>query len=113
MLRLSPLSASPVPLILLFRSAVTIRLNERANVEMQKEQRAVSGKPLKEKTTKAERRAMQEAQRAAKVAYKGEGSKTSIAAGVNAANANTGKPVKAVSQRKDSFSVAASEKKRW
>lgn len=39
---------------------------------MQKEQKAVSGKPLKEKTTKAERRAMQEAQRAAKAAAKGE-----------------------------------------
>lgn len=41
-------------------------------MEVQKEQRAVSGKPLKEKTSKAERRALQEAQRAAKAAAKGE-----------------------------------------
>ncbi|KAI3452124.1 hypothetical protein Pfo_008789 [Paulownia fortunei] len=92
-------------------NVVNLTPDEGANVEMQKEQRAVSGKLLKEKTTKAERRAMQEAQRAAKAASKGEVSKTSAAAGVNAANANTGKPVKAVSQRKDSSSVAASEKK--
>lgn len=37
---------------------------------MQKE-RTASSKPLKEKTTKAERRALQEAQRAAKAAAKG------------------------------------------
>ncbi|KAI3458726.1 hypothetical protein Pfo_015389 [Paulownia fortunei] len=54
---------------------------------------------------------MQEAQRAAKAASKGEGSKTSVVASVNAANTNTGKLVKTVSQRKDNFSVTASEKK--
>ncbi|KAK4409775.1 Translation initiation factor eIF-2B subunit delta [Sesamum angolense] len=43
-----------------------------ANMEVQKEKRAAGGKPLKEKTTKAERRAIQEAQRAAKAAAKGE-----------------------------------------
>ncbi|KAI3454868.1 hypothetical protein Pfo_011531, partial [Paulownia fortunei] len=85
--------------------------DEGANVEIQKEQRAVSGKLLKKKTMKAERRAMQGAHRAAKAASKGEGSKTSVATGVNAANANTGKLVKAISQRKDNFLVAASEKK--
>ncbi|KAL0430362.1 UNVERIFIED_CONTAM: Translation initiation factor eIF-2B subunit delta [Sesamum radiatum] len=41
-----------------------------ANMEVQKEKRAAGGKPLKEKTTKAERRAIQEAQRAAKAAAK-------------------------------------------
>ncbi|KAL0343565.1 UNVERIFIED_CONTAM: Translation initiation factor eIF-2B subunit delta [Sesamum angustifolium] len=77
-----------------------------------KEHRAVTGKPQKEKTTKAERRALQEAQRAAKAAAKGEGSKTpAAAAGINTANSNRGKPVKAVSQKKDSSSIAASEKK--
>ncbi|GFQ04627.1 translation initiation factor eif-2b subunit delta [Phtheirospermum japonicum] len=85
-----------------------------SNVEMRKEKRkeqsSVSEKPLKEKTTKAERRAIQEKQRAAKAAAKGgEGSKTS--AGVNQANVNTGKSVKAASQKKDNSSVAASEKK--
>ncbi|KAL3629534.1 hypothetical protein CASFOL_026756 [Castilleja foliolosa] len=83
---------------------------EGSNVEMQKEQSSVSEKPLKEKTTKAERRAIQEAQRAAKAAAKGgAGSKTS--AGVNQAIANTGKPVRAASQKKDTSSIAASEKK--
>ncbi|KAK6129063.1 hypothetical protein DH2020_037197 [Rehmannia glutinosa] len=83
-----------------------------STMDMSKEQSSVSGKPLKEKTTKAERRAIQEAQRAAKAAAKGDGSKPSAAAaGVNPANANTGKAVKAVSQKKDNSSVAPSEKK--
>ncbi|KAG6415666.1 hypothetical protein SASPL_123080 [Salvia splendens] len=43
-----------------------------ADAEVQKEKGAAAGKPLKEKTTKAERRAMQEAQRAAKAATKGK-----------------------------------------
>ncbi|KAG6424036.1 hypothetical protein SASPL_114446 [Salvia splendens] len=63
--------------------------------------------PLKEKTTKAQRRAIQEAQRAAKAAIKGEGSRT---ARVDSANA--GKTVKPAPQRKDNSSVAASEIKR-
>lgn len=41
-------------------------------VEVQNE-RYVSSKPLKEKTSKAERRALQEAQRAAKAAVKNAG----------------------------------------
>ncbi|KAH6806472.1 NagB/RpiA/CoA transferase-like superfamily protein [Perilla frutescens var. frutescens] len=79
-----------------------------ANTEVQKEQGAAAGKPLKEKTTKAERRAMQEAQRAAKAAVKGDGSKTAAAV-VNSTNA--GKSAKPVPQKKDNSSVAASEKK--
>ncbi|KAL3636514.1 hypothetical protein CASFOL_018813 [Castilleja foliolosa] len=79
------------------------------NKEAHKEKRAAGEKPLKEKTTKAERRAIQEAQRAAKAAAKGEGSKTFVAAGVN--SMNMAKPVKPVPQKKDSASVAASEKK--
>ncbi|KAL1563227.1 cyclin-B1-2-like [Salvia divinorum] len=59
-------------------------------------------KPLKEKTMKAQRRAIQEAQRATK----GEGSRT---AGVDSANAR--KSVKPAPQRKDNSSVTASEKK--
>ncbi|KAL3833429.1 hypothetical protein ACJIZ3_008165 [Penstemon smallii] len=88
-----------------------------ANVEVLKEQKAAGEKPQKEKkkTTKAERRAIQEAQRAAKSVAKGEGSKgpaaAAAAAAVNSGNANTAKSVKSVSQKKDNASVAASEKK--
>ncbi|XP_051115247.1 uncharacterized protein LOC127240563 isoform X2 [Andrographis paniculata] len=71
--------------------------------KLQQQKDAGGGKPLKEKTTKAERRALQEAQRAAKAA--GEGSKNSNVA------ANPGKPVKSSSQRKDNSSVATSDKK--
>ncbi|GFQ06577.1 translation initiation factor eif-2b subunit delta [Phtheirospermum japonicum] len=79
------------------------------NKEARKEKRATGEKPLKEKTTKAERRAIQEAQRAAKAAAKGEGSKTSVAAGVD--STNMAKPMKPVPQKKDNPPVAASEKK--
>ncbi|KAL7135592.1 hypothetical protein ABFS83_11G108300 [Erythranthe nasuta] len=77
-----------------------------ADKEVHKEKKVAGEKPLKEKTTKAERRAMQEAQRAAKAAAKGEGGN----AGVN--STNTVKSVKAVPQRKDNSPLAApSEKK--
>ncbi|KZV50962.1 translation initiation factor eIF-2B subunit delta-like [Dorcoceras hygrometricum] len=80
------------------------------NVEERRELGPVSGKTLKEKTTKAERRAIQEAQRAKKASDQGGGGKTSAAAsGVNSANAN--KIVKVVPLRKDGSMVAASEKK--
>ncbi|XP_022895564.1 probable translation initiation factor eIF-2B subunit delta [Olea europaea var. sylvestris] len=80
--------------------------------EVQMEQQAGGSKPLKEKMTKAERRFLQEAQRAAKAAAKSEGSKTQAAAsGVNAVNANPGKVPKVSSSKKDSSSVAASEKR--
>ncbi|KAK0584594.1 hypothetical protein LWI29_015763 [Acer saccharum] len=78
------------------------------SVEVQNE-RPVSSKPLKEKTSKAERRALQEAQRAAKAAAKVEGSKTSIVA---SSNAKPSKPAKPPSQKNDNATiVAASEKK--
>ncbi|KHN09123.1 Translation initiation factor eIF-2B subunit delta [Glycine soja] len=62
----------------------------------------------KPKTSKAERRALQEAQRAAKAAEKGEGSKASG----TAASTNP-KPAKAVkpAQKVDNAAIAASEKK--
>ncbi|XP_058087153.1 probable translation initiation factor eIF-2B subunit delta [Magnolia sinica] len=89
----------------------------RALAEVQNE-RAGGSKPLKEKTSKAERRAIQEAQRAAKAAAKnaGEGSKPATASGGAAtANSKQSKGVKLPSQKKDSApgtpSVAASEKK--
>ncbi|KAI9153566.1 hypothetical protein LWI28_013206 [Acer negundo] len=78
------------------------------SVEVQNE-RPVSSKPLKEKTSKAERRALQEAQRAAKAAAKVEGSKTSIVA---SSNAKPTKPATPPSQKNDNVTiVAASEKK--
>lgn len=82
-------------------------------VELQRDRSGTGSKPLKEKTTKAERRALQEAQRAAKAAAKADGGKNPAAASgvVASANANAGKGAKASSQRKDSPPVAASEKK--
>ncbi|XVF20581.1 hypothetical protein REPUB_Repub12eG0012900 [Reevesia pubescens] len=83
-----------------------------ALVEVQND-RPANSKPLKEKTSKAERRALQEAQRAAKAAAKAEGGKASTSASKVAASANT-KPSKATkppSQKNDGSQVAASEKK--
>ncbi|XP_073122837.1 translation initiation factor eIF2B subunit delta-like [Henckelia pumila] len=74
------------------------------------EAKHASGKTLKEKTTKAERRAIQEAQRAKKASDQGGGNKASaVASGVNSTKAN--KAVKVVPQRKDISLVASSEKK--
>ncbi|KAL5581984.1 hypothetical protein UlMin_014426 [Ulmus minor] len=81
-----------------------------ASIELQNDRPA---KPVKEKTTKAERRALQEAQRAAKAAAKAEGSKPSAAAmaAVTSENAKPAKAARAPSQKHDNISVAASEKK--
>ncbi|CAA3003459.1 probable translation initiation factor eIF-2B subunit delta [Olea europaea subsp. europaea] len=76
--------------------------------EVQKELPPASSMPKKDKTTKAERRAVQEAQRAAKAAANADRSKKSAAA---SANANTKKVAKASTQKKDSSSVATSEKR--
>ncbi|PSR96566.1 Translation initiation factor eIF-2B subunit delta like [Actinidia chinensis var. chinensis] len=81
---------------------------------------ASNAKPLKDKMTKAERRAMQESQRAAKAAAKGsssakEGRKPAAASGVAPFHEQTAKGVKQPSQKKDippvAPSIAASEKK--
>ncbi|KAL3526689.1 hypothetical protein ACH5RR_011345 [Cinchona calisaya] len=84
-----------------------------AGVEVQKERNKVGSKPLKEKTTKAQRRALQEAQRAAKAAAKADGSETPAASSgvITSANANQLKASKASLQRKDSSPVAAPEKR--
>ncbi|KAL5815641.1 hypothetical protein ACOSQ4_026282 [Xanthoceras sorbifolium] len=58
----------------------------------------------KAKTTKAERRALQEGQRAAKVAAKAEGNKAAAASG----RATSGKPTKQPSQKKDNPAVTPS-----
>ncbi|KAJ8623027.1 hypothetical protein MRB53_031556 [Persea americana] len=81
--------------------------------------RVVSSKPqpLKEKTSKAERRALQESQRAAKAAAKnsGEASKPTVAGGAAPVNAKQAKVAKPPSQKKDGATIApsaaASEKK--
>ncbi|XP_039048184.1 translation initiation factor eIF-2B subunit delta-like [Hibiscus syriacus] len=75
--------------------------------------RPVSSKSLKEKTSKAERRALQEAQRAAKAAAKAEGTKASSAASkvVTSANTKPSKAAKPSSQKNDGSQVAAFEKK--
>ncbi|XP_039032591.1 uncharacterized protein LOC120167731 [Hibiscus syriacus] len=76
--------------------------------EAQKEQ-ASNSKPLKAKTTKAERRALQESQRAAKAASKAEANKSSTPGG-----AASSKHMKQPPQKKDgppaASSVAASER---
>ncbi|KAA3471460.1 translation initiation factor eIF-2B subunit delta [Gossypium australe] len=83
-----------------------------ASVEVQND-RPVSAKTLKEKTSKAERRALQEAQRAAKAAAKAEATKASSAASkvVTSANTKPSKAAKPSSQKNDGSQVAASEKK--
>lgn len=74
-----------------------------------------NSKPLKEKTTKAERRALQEAQRAAKAAAKAEGGKAPLVSSGSVASTNVkaAKPVKPSSQKNDVAVAAAglSEKK--
>ncbi|TYI63997.1 hypothetical protein E1A91_D09G055700v1 [Gossypium mustelinum] len=76
--------------------------------EAQKEQ-ASSSKPLKAKTTKAERRALQESQRAAKAASRAEANKSGTPGG-----APSSKPMKQPPQKKDgppvASSIAASER---
>ncbi|KAG2714936.1 hypothetical protein I3843_03G055300 [Carya illinoinensis] len=77
------------------------------SVEVQND-RPERSKPLKEKTSKAERRALQEAQRAAKA----EGSKVPASSGaVMGANAKPIKATKPHSQKNDSATVAGSEKR--
>lgn len=77
----------------------------------QEADRAAKGaaKSLKGTSSKAERRAIQEAERAAKAAAKAEGKKAPASPGI-AAPANVKAP-KAASQKKDSSSIAASEKR--
>ncbi|URE21885.1 Translation initiation factor eIF-2B [Musa troglodytarum] len=79
---------------------------------------AGASKTLKEKTTKAERRALQEAQRAAKAAAKESGAGVKLSAapgGAVPANTKQGKVVKSPAQKKDGPQVAnpsvSSEKK--
>lgn len=85
-------------------------LEKGGSVLVQNDQAKIS-KPLKEKTSKAERRALQEAQRAAKAAAKAEGSKVPLPS--EAMMSADVKPAKATKPppKNDNVTVAASEKK--
>ncbi|MCL7044791.1 hypothetical protein MKW94_009430 [Papaver nudicaule] len=102
----------PAPTNLTTVSVVkTPEIGEGGLVEKQNDRPPVS-KPLKEKTSKAERRALQEAQRAAKAANKAEGSGSKGAAG--GPGPSSSKPAKAGKQppqKKEASQVAVSEKK--
>lgn len=95
----------------------TAEKDQRKDAEISNELPSNS-KPSKEKTTKAERRALQESQRAAKAAAQGsgrEGKKYAASGGVPPVHDQTGKSQKQTSQKKDgppvAPSVAGSEKK--
>ncbi|KAK9996393.1 hypothetical protein SO802_021079 [Lithocarpus litseifolius] len=97
-------SASAAPVVLESKKSVEATgKGGKAVVEEQNEVQS-SSKPLKAKTTKAERRALQEAQRAAKASGKAEGNK-SAAVSQGAAPV---KPVKQPSQKKDGSPVSVS-----
>ncbi|XP_030938261.1 translation initiation factor eIF-2B subunit delta isoform X1 [Quercus lobata] len=96
-------SASAAPVLESKKSVEATGKGGKAVVEEQNEVQS-SSMPLKEKTTKAERRALQEAQRAAKASGKAEGNK-SAAVSQGAAPV---KPVKQPSQKKDGPPVSVS-----
>ncbi|XP_050226398.1 uncharacterized protein LOC126676274 [Mercurialis annua] len=105
-------TSSSVPASGLTTVSVVTNLPSGINGEVQNVGRTNS-QPLKDKTTKAERRAIQEAQRAAKAAAKAEGSKTPVVASGTATPTNTklAKAAKAPSQKNDSGPAPASEKR--
>ncbi|KAK6927979.1 Initiation factor 2B-related [Dillenia turbinata] len=82
----------------------------KESIEVQND-RAGSSKPLKEKTSKAERRALQESQRAAKAAAREGKAAGGASAAANPGNAKPANAAKPPPQKKDSASIAASEKK--
>ncbi|TKY64970.1 Translation initiation factor eIF-2B subunit delta [Spatholobus suberectus] len=95
-------------------NAASLAIREREKVgkgggsAVEVKDQALNTKQKKEKTSKAERRALQEAQRAAKAAAIAEGNKASgTLASVNVKPAKAAKPP----QKVDNVSVAATEKK--
>ncbi|CAJ1837585.1 unnamed protein product [Sphenostylis stenocarpa] len=115
---LTAMKASSVPASELTTGAVvnadSLAIREREKADkgggsaVEVKDQALNAKQKKEKTTKAERRALQEAQRAAKAAAKAEGNKASgTLASVNVKPARAAK----LPQKVDNASVAASEKK--
>ncbi|KAE8124996.1 hypothetical protein FH972_019834 [Carpinus fangiana] len=105
----NPGKSSAAPVLESKKPAHVPEKSGKAVVEEQNELQS-SSKPLKEKTTKAERRALQEAQRAAKAAAK-DGNKSAAVSG----GGPLSKPVKQPSIKKDappvSLSIPASDKK--
>ncbi|KAM7479750.1 hypothetical protein LguiA_027963 [Lonicera macranthoides] len=90
--------------------------DEKGGVQVEEGPSQSSSKPLKEKTTKAERRAMQEAQRAAKAAAKGSNRNKSVTVSVGTVSVHeqTSKTVKNPNQKKGALPMtpsAPSEKK--
>ncbi|KAL9226566.1 hypothetical protein vseg_002363 [Gypsophila vaccaria] len=83
---------------------------EKAGDLAERDEQSGISKPSKEKMSKAERRALQEAQRAAKAAAKGEVTKAPTAT-PGTGSVKQARSAKPPSQHKDNVSVAASEKK--
>ncbi|XP_071710938.1 translation initiation factor eIF2B subunit delta-like isoform X2 [Rutidosis leptorrhynchoides] len=99
--KVEPKSLTTVTVVSNLKPNVDEKVGERSSESQ--DGRGANSKPLKEKTSKAERRALQEAQRAAKAAAK-EGN-------ADSGNMKAGKATKAPVQKKDNVSVAASEKR--
>ncbi|XP_042438239.1 translation initiation factor eIF-2B subunit delta-like [Zingiber officinale] len=95
---------NPPTASLVVKALPGITEKKRGMLEKQHDE-AAAPKPLKEKTTKAERRALQEAQRAAKSAAKEGG-------GADPTNTKKDKVVKPTPQKKDVPEVAASSGKK-
>ncbi|KAF9626084.1 hypothetical protein IFM89_030752 [Coptis chinensis] len=94
-----------------FTTVSAVKMADKGLVET-KNDRPTSSKPLKEKTSKAERRALQEAQRAAKAATKAEGGRhTGAIASGGPAHAKTTKVVNNPPQKKDAPPAVVPEKK--
>lgn len=90
-------------------TTVSVVVNMPPGLSEKESDHKKNSKPLKEKTTKAERRALQEAQRAAKAAAKAEGGKAPLVSSGSVASTNVKatKPAKPSSQKNDVAVVAA------
>ncbi|KAL9671438.1 hypothetical protein QQ045_009006 [Rhodiola kirilowii] len=100
-------AASPLTTVSVVNAAIGMPAEKSGGVvDMQKE-RPGKSKPLKEKTSKAERRAIQESQRAAKAS---KASKAAPSGMGNTEDAKLSKSAKAPARPKDNSSVAPSEK---
>ncbi|ESQ47186.1 hypothetical protein EUTSA_v10027687mg [Eutrema salsugineum] len=87
-------------------------LTEKASGKQVQSDQMKNSKPLKEKTTKAERRALQEAQRAAKAAAKAEGGKAPlVTSGSVASTSKAAKPAKPSSQKNEGAVAAGPSEK--
>uniref|UniRef100_A0A7N0SZU2 Translation initiation factor eIF2B subunit delta n=1 Tax=Kalanchoe fedtschenkoi TaxID=63787 RepID=A0A7N0SZU2_KALFE len=101
-------AASPLTTVSVVNVPIPPHAEKSGTVEMQKE-RPMNSKPLKEKTSKAERHAIQESQRAAK-ASKAEASKAGASGVGNTGSAKPSKSAKSPSRPKENASVTPPEK---